>query len=438
MAKFLIVSALAETVGLAIRLMAEGHEVRYYIHADMEADCGDGILDKVEDWRSFVEWADLVFFDDVRQRPKGDTLYDSGQWYLEVREQYPDKLVLGGHPNVARLENDRMFAYEVMQQVGIPTVPMHRFTSFEEARNFLKENPGAWALKHNSQVDRDLAYVAKDADDMAAFLDWLEENWSELAPGARVDFVLQQAVDGVEFAVTCFFDGARFREEACYLNQEVKRLMDMDKGPRTGQTGEVGLVKPNARLYRESLAKLAPLLQEWGYCGFIDLNTIVVDASTFVPLEFTAGRPGYPTLYSWCELLDEPVGEWMLRMARRDPGPIKMSSAYVANVVLTTGTYPDEHESRNKLAVLRGLEEVGLRHVWLSEVRYKDGKFYGAGSLGYLAVVTSRGRDPLDAAGKCYDILDRLRVIPYPKYRTDVGINATYEFEMLEALGWLQ
>jgi len=437
LARFLIVSCLAETVGLAIRLMAEGHEVFYYVHSDVESDCGDGILQKVDDWRRYVEEADLVFFDDVRQKPKGDALYDSGAWYLELREKYPDKLIIGGHPNVARLENDRMFAYEVMQQVGIPTVPMHRFTSFEEAKKFVQENGGSWALKHNSQVSRDLAYVADEPEDMLAFLDWLDENWQELAPGATVDFVLQEAAKGIEFAVTCFFDGERFRDEACYLNQEIKRMLDLDKGPRTGQMGEIGRVIPQARLYRETLAKLAPLLQEWGYCGFIDLNCIVLDGDSFVPLEFTAGRPGYPTLYSWCELLDEPVGEWLLRMAQRDQASTRMSDKWVANVVLATGTFPREDERLNKLALVRGLEKTGLRHVWLSEMRYKDGKFYGAGNLGYLMVVTGRGDDIPEAVDKCYDLLEQIKVIPYPLYRQDTGLASSVQFEMLDALGWL-
>jgi len=437
MAKFLIVSCLAETVGLAVRLMAEGHEVFYYVHTEVESDCGDGILNKVDDWRQYVEKADVIFFDDVRQKPKGEEVYDSGKWYLELREQHPDKLIIGGHPNVARLENDRMFAYEIMQQVGIPTVPMHRFTSFEEAKSFVEENGGSWALKHNSQVSRDLAYVAEDPDDMMAFLSWLEENWGDLAPGASVDFVLQEAVQGIEFAVTCFFDGEKFREEACYLNQELKRLLDFDKGPRTGQMGEIGKVVSNARLYQETLSKLQPLLQEWGYCGFIDINCIITDADTFVPLEFTAGRPGYPTLYSWCELLDEPVGEWLIRMAERDPAPTKMSEAYVVNVVLATGTFPREDEKLNKLAMIRGLEDVGLRHVWLSEVRFEDGNFYGAGNIGYLMVVTNKGETITEAANQCYDILEKIKVIPYPVYRQDVGLVSSVQFELLEALGWL-
>jgi phosphoribosylamine--glycine ligase len=438
MAKFLFVSCLGESVGLAIRLKAEGHEVLYYIHSNEEKDCGDGFLDKVDDWRKYVEEADVVFFDDVDQKQEGDSVYKSSAWSLEVREKYPEKLVIGGgHPDVGKLENDRMFAQSIMEQYGIPTVPMERFTSFADARKFVEENGGAWALKHNSQVDRDLAHVAKDPEDMIEFLNWLETNWNDLGNGQPVDFVLQQAVDGIEFAVTAFFDGSRFRDEACYLNQEEKKLLNHGNGPSTGQTGEIGLIVPNARLFRETLAKIEPFLLDKEYIGWADINCIITGPDQVVPLEFTIGRPGYPTLYSWCECLAEPVGNWLIRMAQQDIAPIQTRQGFNCTVVLATGTFPEQHPKRNRLAVVRGLEKVGLRHVWLGEVRWENGRVYGAGDVGYLAVVTGMGRTIPEAAVRVYDILDDIDVIPYKKIRTDIGVRAVQEFPVLKDWGWL-
>jgi phosphoribosylamine--glycine ligase len=438
MAKFLIVSCLGESVGLAIRLMAEGHEVLYYIHEKAEADCGDGFLNKVDDWRDHIEEADVVFFDDLDQKHKGETAYKSSAWSLEVREKYPDKLVIGGgHPDVAKLENDRMFAQEIMQQYGIPTVPMERFTSFADARKFIEENGGGWALKHNSQVDRDLAHVSKDPEDMIEFLDWLEKNWKDLGNGQPVDFVLQQAVDGIEFAVTAFFDGQHFRSEACYLNQEEKKELNGGNGRSTGQMGEIGFVVPNARLFQETLAKIEPFLQDKQYIGWADCNCIVAGPNQVVPLEFTIARPGYPTLYSWCELLAEPVGDWLIRMAQGDQAPIRAYPAINCTVVIATGTFPDQHPTRNKLAIIHGLDRVGLRHVWLAEAHWEDGKVYGAGEMGYLAVVTAKGNTIPEAAANAYKIVDEIEVVPYKKIRTDIGERAMQEFPQLYQWNWL-
>ncbi len=440
MANIRVVSCLAESIGMGIRLMAEGHQVDYYIHESGEKDCGDGIITKVDDWRQGLEEKDLLIFDDLDQKVEGEGTYKPSAWSAEVREKYPGLLIIGGgHPDVARLENDRMFAQSVMETYGIPTVPMERFTSFEDAKKFLQEHPGAWALKHNNQVNRNAAKVAKDADSMIEFIDWLEANWTFLGGGKPVDFVLQEAAPegGVEFAVTCFFDGQRFRSEVCYLNQEEKKLMDGQKGPSTGQMGEIGFCVPNARLFRETLAKIEPFLQGKNYCGFADCNCIV-GPDFLVPLEFTIGRPGYPTLYSWLEMLAEPVGDWLIRMAKQDPAPVQAYDAVNCTLVLATGSFPEPDETQAKLAVLNGLDKTGLEHVWLGEVRFDQDKFMGAGTMGYLAVVTNKGRSIPDAARRAYGVIDELSVVPFEIMRMDIGRRAMEEFEKLEAWGWLE
>lgn len=438
MAKFLIVSCLAEANALGVRLMGEGHQVKVYIHEKPEKDCGDGILEKVDNWQENVEWADVIFFDDIDQKHKGESAYKSSEWSLQVREQYPDKLVIGGgYEDIHRLENDRIFAYQIMQEVGIPVVQMERFTSFQDGIKFVEENGGGWAVKQNAQCDRDANAVFFEPEEVIEFLQWLDKNWGEVGNGQPVDFILQEAVKGIEAAVTCFFDGQRFRSEACYLNQEEKKLLDGGLGPATGQTGEIGLVIPNARLFKETLAKIEPFLQGKQYIGWADCNCLIAGPDKIVPLEFTIGRPGYPTLYSWCELLAEPVGQFLLRMAQQDPAPIQMHPAVNCTLVLATGTFPDQHPTRNKLAIIHGLEKTGLRHVWLCETRWEDGKVYGAGTMGYLAVITNKGGSILEAAENAYEVIKQIKVIPFEKYRLDVGKRAAEEFPTLWQWGWL-
>ncbi len=443
MANFLIVSCLAESIGLAIRLQAEGHRVLYYIHEKSARDCGDGFVEKIDDWREHIEESDIILFDDCDQKVGDDTAYKSSAWSQEVREKYPGKLVVGGgSPDVARLENDRLFGQEVLRQIGVNTVPMYRFTSFEEGKKFIEENGGAWALKNNAQVDRDANAVLNSPKEAIEFMDFLEKNWGDLGRGQKVDYVLQQKAKdgGVEIAVTCFWDGTRFRKEFCLINQEKKKLLDGDEGPNTGQMGEIDLILPGCRLYEETLAKLEPWMADKGYIGFIDLNCIVTgpEPKDIVPLEFTA-RPGYPTFYSWCECLNEPVGSWLIRMAQQDPTPIQTKQGYNCTLVLATGTFPDQHPTRNKMAIIHGLDKVGLRHVWLCECRYdeKEDKVMGAGELGYLLVVTHTGSSIQEAALNAYKIIEQIDVIPFRKLRWDIGVSALKDFPKLAEWGWL-
>lgn len=438
MAKFLIVSCLAESIGLAIRLLGEGHQVLYYIHEQSEKDCGDGFIEKVNSWRDHVEESDVVFFDDCDQKVEGESAYKSSAWAAEVRKKYPGKMVIGGgSPDVAKLENDRIFGQQVLQEYGVNVAPMHQFNSFEEGRRFVEEQGGAWALKHNNQVDRDAAGVFKTPEDMIEFLDFLEKNWGDLGNGQPVDYVLQEKADGVELACTCFYDGQRFRSEACYLNQEYKKELDGDEGRSTGQMGEIGLMMQNPRLFQETLAKVEPWFADKGYIGFIDLNCILGDNGEIVPLEWTS-RPGYPTFFSFLEMLTEPSGEWLIRMASQDPNPIQTFDNMVeCTLVLATGTFPDQHPTRNKLTIVHGLEDVGLRHVWLCEARFEDGKVRGAGDMGYVADITAHGQSIPEAVTKAYDTIEKIDVVPYKKIRQDIGNRSMKDFQKLAQGGWL-
>ncbi|NPV89133.1 hypothetical protein HPY42_06505 [Coprothermobacteraceae bacterium] len=432
----LIISALADSSGLGVRLKAEGHNVLYYIHMDAEKETCDGILDKVDDWREHVDWADLIIFDDVDQKEPGESAYQGGKWYEELRQKYPDKAIIGGSSWASKLENDRMFGQEVLQACGVPTVPMHRFEDFEDAIAFVSKEGGAWALKHNGQVNRALAHVSFDPEDMIEYLEWLDEHWNVLAPGHKPDFVLQQAIKGIELAVTCFFDGEKFREDTCYLNQERKRFMPGDEGPPTGQMGAVDIPVPNARLFQAVLKPTEPLFRENGVCQFVDVNCIIASPDTVVPLEWTV-RPGYPTIYSMIEAADEPIGQMLYKLATRSPEPVRMYPGFVVTVVMATNKFPYT-DPLNRFCYLRGVEKTGLRHVHLCAVKYEKGQLRGADDSGYLAVVTGRGRTIEEARRKAYSIVDQLEIVPFALYREDIGDERVQEeFRKLAEWGWL-
>jgi len=432
----LIISALADSSGLGVRLKAEGHNVLYYIHMDAEKETCDGILDKVDDWRPYVEESDLIIIDDVDQKEPGESAYQGGKWYEELREKYPDKAIIGGSSWASKLENDRMFGQEVLQACGVPTVPMHRFTDFEDAIAFVSKQGGGWALKTEGQMDRTLAHVSWEPEDMIEYLEWLDANWEMLQPGKQPAFVLQRAVKGIEFAVTAFFDGEKFREDCVYLNQEIKRLMPGDVGPSTGQMSEIGIVVPRARLFQTVLKPLEPVLREKGVTHFIDLNCIIASPDTVIPLEFTGPRFGYPTIYSLIELADEPIGQMLFKLATRSPEPVRLYPGFVATLVIGTNRFPFTHPL-NRFCYVRGIEDVGLRHVHLAAVKWANGLLVGADDSGYLLVITGRGRTIEEATRKVYSIVDKIDVVPFKIYRNDIGPKTAREFEILQSWGWL-
>ena len=93
----LIVSRWGETLDLAMAILNEGHAVKMYIEDKPSMEIGYGFVQKAKDWKSHIDWADLIIFD--------YTGY--GKICTDLRAK--GKLVVGGTEYTDQLELDRNF-----------------------------------------------------------------------------------------------------------------------------------------------------------------------------------------------------------------------------------------------------------------------------------------------------------------------------------------
>jgi phosphoribosylamine--glycine ligase len=126
MAHFLFCSLDAALItDLAWQVHGEGHDVNYYIEAESDQEIGDGFVPTTDDWEREVEWADVIIFDEIRVGPDVGT----GQLARELRNQ--EKAVVGGTPNTDRLEENRGYAMEILEEHGVNTIEHHIFDDFD-------------------------------------------------------------------------------------------------------------------------------------------------------------------------------------------------------------------------------------------------------------------------------------------------------------------
>ncbi|QWC18057.1 phosphoribosylamine-glycine ligase [Halorubrum sp. 2020YC2] len=204
-ANFLFVSADAALItDLAWQVRREGHAVKYYVEAESDREIGDGFVPKTDDWRAEVDWADVIIFDDVWVGSDVGT----GKLAQELREE--GHAVVGGTPNTDRLEEDRGYAMEVLEDHGVDTVEHHVFHAFDAGIQHVRENPASYVIKPLGEVQnvKRLLYVGNEDDgsDVADVLKAYEKAWGHRMKG----FQLQRKVEGVEVAVCGFFDGNEF------------------------------------------------------------------------------------------------------------------------------------------------------------------------------------------------------------------------------------
>ena len=192
---------------LAWQVHREGHDVKYYIEAEHDREIGDGFVPKTDDWEAEVEWADVVVFDDIWVGSEIGT----GEFARDLRER--GTAVVGGTPNTDRLEDDRGYAMEVLEDHGVTTVEHHVFRDFDAGIQHVRENPAPYVIKPLGEVQnvKRLLYVGNEDDgsDVVDVLQAYKKAWGHRMKG----FQLQRKVEGVEVAICGFFDGNEFVDQ---------------------------------------------------------------------------------------------------------------------------------------------------------------------------------------------------------------------------------
>ena len=80
-------------------------------------------------------------------------------------------------------------------------------------------------------------------------------------------------VEGIEMGVGAYFNGDDFLARLPRLGAQA--VLPRDLGELTGEMGTVVTYCGSERFFDLTLGRMAPLLKENGYCGYINLNTIV-------------------------------------------------------------------------------------------------------------------------------------------------------------------
>ena len=295
--RFLGVGETNDLGDMYLRLIAAGHEVRVHMSDKASWDVMQGMVDFIPDWRASLEWVREADADGIIVFETANC----GDIQDDLRRQGFN--VVGGSAFGDRLETERSFGQSVLADCGMNTACTREFSSFDEAVGFLRESPGRYVFKLNgSNWPSTRNYVGQmdDARDMIALLTATRNSWTS---DEEPSFVLMEFVNGVEIGVGAFFNGERFLDPP-NLDWEHKRFFPGDIGELTGEMGTVVTYDGARPLFDRTLGRLAPRLRESGYCGYINLNTIVNERGTW-PLELTCrfGYPGFAildSLHEWC------------------------------------------------------------------------------------------------------------------------------------------
>jgi phosphoribosylamine--glycine ligase len=430
--RFLGVGYYCELGDLYIRLAREGHDVRVHVAGKESRETLAGMIERVDDWRTALPWiaeagdGGIILFERA----------DAGKVQDDLRRE--GYRVVGGSALGDRLEGERGFGQEVLRSAGIATVPTFRFRDFDAGAAHIRSNPRRYVYKPNGfEAPSQASYVGDlaDGEDVVDFLAWQRS----IAKGKAADFILMPHLSGVEVGVGAYFNGAEFLTPAC-IDFEHKRFFNGDMGELTGEMGTVASYRGAERLFERTLARLAPLLARSGYCGYINLNTIV-DGDGIWPLEFTS-RFGYPGFAILDPLHRESWADIFARLCARDGTGFATHDGFSVGIVLTVPPFPYESTypaspARLPVRFREPLGEDEQRHVHYGEVALDDGRLVTAGVIGQVMVVTGCGATVAEARDAAYRLAGKVSV-PNLRYRTDIGHAVTDGLGLLRRWGVVQ
>ena len=193
--KILFISKFRENIDLALRCMMEGNEVVYWSADKKPNEIGVGIVKWVDNYKTYINWADLIIND-----------YSGlGSIVNDLRKR--GKKVYGNDCFSDKLELDRKYGTSMMQRCGINTPPNFECKNAKEAISIIQKKKGRWVVKPN---DNDLNTYVGELEDGSDCID--EINRLEKTGKGKLNkgLELQLRIDGVEVAVGCYFCGTDF------------------------------------------------------------------------------------------------------------------------------------------------------------------------------------------------------------------------------------
>jgi phosphoribosylamine--glycine ligase len=417
--KILMLSKEGDGLGVAHRLVEQGHECFVWIKDPAYRESGKGIVTRVPEWRPKIPESDLVVCDMV------------GFGHLEELFRRFVKPTLCCSFVLEQAELDRKKGMQLFKAMGLEIPETYAYQTPDEAR---KAIPGmgfgerGWYLKGTGDLVKSSTACVRDEDEL--------ESGLKKIPRA---LIAQRCVSGIEISTEGWFNGRDFLRPFNHTFEEKKFLVG-DLGPTVGCMGSVVRTVGSNRLTQATVEKLKPFLSKISYKGPVDVNCIV-DKEHAWALEITA-RFGYDAVEALLAGLEEPIIDLFFEVATGTKKQMKVSRQTMMALSVTVPPFPSDKETGEAGIPVKGLSDEVLRHTCLMGVR-KNGKgFETAGDHGTLLSVTALGGVTesgdfvREAQRRVYRTANGIDV-QGKQYRTDVGDRVVKQWGQLAEWGWL-
>ena len=415
---------------LAMAIQDEGHDVKMWIKDTTSQDVGDGFIEKIDDYKKMIGWADYFVSDDT----------GFGKINGDLRKRGIP--IVGGSELSDEAEIDRGSGQKMFKAVGLDILDSKEFKSIEEAISYVQDDPRPYVVKVSgtAQNDKTSTYVGQmeDGSDLISVLEHMAEKMEKGVKSVEI----QEKIDGIEVGVGGLFNGEKF-VGPCEVDWEHKKLMSWKTqqgiGPNTGEMGTVSIwADQSIPLFQKIIVPMIRPLKAMGFHGFFNINCIVKDDKIY-PLEQT-NRFGWPTLPMEIETLKEnDLGEFFMALASGKD--FDLQTSYPVSLCVVIGVPPlpymndeiFEKYSKDMPVLFKDGVPEGL---YPGECKKDGDQWMVGGSSGCLAVAAAGGHSIEECREQAYEIADQV-IVPNKMVRDDIGRTTEEAYEELQEMGLL-
>jgi phosphoribosylamine---glycine ligase len=339
--------------------------------------------------------------------------------------------VVGGSALADRLETDRAFATEVMEQCGLETPESESFTDWESAIAFIGKSKDKLVFKPEGKLSGVVpSYCPSSNEELLESI----EHFKFLCGNASPEFTLQQFIEGVCVSTEGWFDGEKFIEPFNHT-VERKHFLAGDLGPSGGCTGNlVWACERDDPIAQETVLRMEGFLREHSYRGAIDVNAVVNEEGVYA-LEFTPrfGYDAFPTLLY--ALYEGSMGELLWDIAS-GAGRARMdvSNNFGAGIRLSVPPWPSEQFKAERGIPIRGIAQARLAtDLYPYDVELEEDRLVTSGAYGIVGVMNASGETIEESFSEAYRKARRVKC-PDLQYRTDLQEVCEKDYRKLERI----
>lgn len=329
-----------------------------------------------------------------------------------------DLPVFGPTKAATRLESSKVFSKELMQKYGIPCAQGAVFSSYSQARDYVKSRPAPIVIKADGlAAGKGVTVAASQEQALEALSDIMDRKTLGTA-GDRV--IVEECLTGREVSLIAFTDGKSVSPmvPAC----DYKRVFDSDQGPNTGGMGSYSPPDffDQSQVEQVQRAVLEPAVRAMAeegavYKGVLYAGLIATSEGLKV-LEFNA-RFGDPETQVMIPRLKTDLVDIMLAIidGTLDKMKIEWSDEACVGVVMASAGYPGSYKTGFPITGLDKLDEDIL--VFHAGTATREGVVTSGGRV---LTVVARGETLDEARARVYTNIPRIH-FEGCHYRRDIA-----------------